>query len=108
MNNILNATITGKNSYLTWFVWKIKTVAAKVELETEQNKIVKLQTHGLSYFLGKYFFGDCNFQNIFVYQSPFSALELKRTKLLITFSVGNQRGYIILNFIHSMLLSCIE
>ena len=54
MNNILNATITGKNSYLTWFVWKIKTVAAKVELETEQNKIVKLQTHGLSYFLGKY------------------------------------------------------
>ena len=37
---------------------EIKTFPAKAELKAEQDKIVKLETHGLSYFLDKKFFGD--------------------------------------------------
>ena len=31
---------------------EIKTLATKAELKAEQDKIVKLETHDLSYFLG--------------------------------------------------------
>ena len=34
---------------------EIKTLAAKGKLKSEQDKIVKLQAHDLSYFLGKFF-----------------------------------------------------
>ena len=34
---------------------EIKTLATKAELKAEQDKIVKLETHDLSYFLGKNF-----------------------------------------------------
>ena len=34
---------------------KLATVAIKAELKAKQNKIVKLQTRDLSYFLGKIF-----------------------------------------------------
>ena len=33
----------------------MKTLATKVELKAEQDKIVKLETHDLSYLLGKIF-----------------------------------------------------
>ena len=72
----------------------------------EQDEIVKLQTLDLSYFLGQNFFGDDGFQNMFVYQPALSMLELKRTRALIKFSFGNQRGYILLNLSHYILLSC--
>ena len=39
-------------------------LGTKVELKAEQDKIVKLQTHDLSYFLGKIFFGDDGSQNM--------------------------------------------
>ena len=34
---------------------KLETLAMKVELKAEEDKIVKLQTHDLSYLLGKHF-----------------------------------------------------
>ena len=51
----------------------------KAELIAEQDKIVKLRTHDLS-FLGKSFLGDDGFQNMFVYQPTLRMLELKKDK----------------------------
>ena len=42
---------------------KLATLAIKVELKAEQDKIVKLQTYDYSYFFGKIFFGEDSFQN---------------------------------------------
>ena len=52
------------------FSFKHKTcnISNKTELKAEQEKIVKLQTHNLSYFLGKNVFGDDRFQNMSVHQ----------------------------------------
>ena len=47
---------------------KLSTLARKVELKAEQDKIVSMQTHNLSFFLGYTFFGDDGFQNMFVCQ----------------------------------------
>ena len=47
---------------------KLSTLARKVELKAEQDKIVRTQTHNLSFFLGYTFFGDDGFQNMFVCQ----------------------------------------
>ena len=41
---------------------------------------MKLQTHDLSYFLCKKFFGDDGSQNRFVYQLILDTLELKKDK----------------------------
>ena len=38
------------------FITKLSTLATKAELKAEQDKIVKLQTFDLSYFLSKTFF----------------------------------------------------
>ena len=59
---------------------EIKTLATKAELKAEQDKIVKLKTHDLSYILGKNFLGDDGSQNMFVYQPTLSTLELKKTQ----------------------------
>ena len=59
---------------------QIGTLATKAELKPEQDKILKLQTHDLSYFLGKNFFGDDGSQNMFVCQPIFSLLQLQRDK----------------------------
>ena len=53
---------------------KLKTSATKAELKAEQDQMVKLQSHLLSYFLGKNFCDDVGFQNMFVYQPRFSML----------------------------------
>ena len=39
-----------------------------------EKKIEKLQTFHLSYFLGKHFFGDDGFQNMFAHEPTFSTL----------------------------------
>ena len=39
-----------------------------------EEKIEKLQTFHLSYFLGKHFFGDDGFQNMFAHEPTFSTL----------------------------------
>ena len=57
---------------------KLGTLATKPKLKVEQDKIVKLQTCDLSYFLGESFFGDYGFQNIFVYQPSLRTLQLKK------------------------------
>ena len=67
-NDILDAKIipkklvneSGLNEKIKTLATKeeIKTLATKAELKTEKDKIVKLETHDLSYFLGKTFFGD--------------------------------------------------
>ena len=56
---------------------KVATLATKAELKADQDKIVKLETNDLNYFLGKNFFGDDGSQNMFVYQPTFNMLELK-------------------------------
>ena len=45
---------------------KIETLATKAELNAEQDKLVKLETYDLNYFLGKIFVGDDGYKNIFV------------------------------------------
>ena len=84
---------------------RFKTLAKKAELEAEQDKIVKLQTHDLSYFLDRIFFGDDCFQNMFVYQLTFNTLQLKKTRELIMLLVGNHKVYLNLSFFHYMVLS---
>ena len=76
---------------------KTKSKATKAELKLEQNKIVELQTHDLSYFHG--------FQNIFVYQPIFNILNLKKAKALIMLLVRNQEVCLNLNFFCYMMLS---
>ena len=84
---------------------EIKTLATKVELKAEQDKIVKLETHDLSYFLGKNFLGDDSFQNMFVYQIALSTLASKKEESQIIFLAGNQKGCVLLNLSHYILLS---
>lgn len=71
---------------------KLPTLASKAELKTEQGKIKKVQTHDLSFFLGKDLFHDDGFQKMFVYHPTLDMLELKKARLLIILSVGNQSG----------------
>ena len=39
--------------------------------------MVKLQTHDLTYFLGKNFLDNDGFQNMFVYQPTFNVMDFK-------------------------------
>ena len=54
---------------------KVVTLAAKAELNAEEDKVIKLKTYDLIHFLGKIFFGDDGFQNMFVYQPTFNPLD---------------------------------
>ena len=47
---------------------KLATLATKAELQAKQNKIVKLQTRDLSYFLGKIFLVMIIFKILFINQ----------------------------------------
>ena len=85
----------------------IKTLATKSKLKAEQDKIVKLQEFDSSYFIGNFLFGNDGFQNMFVYQPALSMLELK-TRATTMLLVGNQKGYILLNLHHYILLSCVK
>ena len=42
---------------------------------------------------------------MFVYQPASDTLELKKTRILIMFLVRNQKGYVLLNLSHYILLS---
>ena len=52
----------------------------KQRANKNKEKIEKLQTFDLSYFLGKNSFDDDGFQNMFVYQPKLNTLELKEYK----------------------------
>ena len=47
---------------------KVATLATKVKLKTEQNKIIKLQGFGSSYFRGNSHFEDASTQNYLLLQ----------------------------------------
>ena len=60
---------------------KLATLATKLKLKIEQNKIVKTEALDSGYFYGKNFFGDGSVQNMFVYQPTVNMLELKKEKV---------------------------
>ena len=45
---------------------KTKRLATKADLNAQQDKLVQLKTHNLSYFLRKKFFDDDGFQIMFL------------------------------------------
>ena len=73
LGNNSNISNLVKSSYLNT---KISTLATKAEIKGK-DKIMKLQTHDLSCFLGKNVFCD-GFQDIFDYQPTPDTLELKK------------------------------
>ena len=95
-------TKTDFNNKLTGFRKRI-TLSKTKHLEV-QKKLNSLITNDYNFFLGRNCF-TCNggFQSTFVYRPTLDTLELK--KALITFLVGNQREYLILNLNHYILLS---
>ena len=48
---------------------EIKTLATKAKLKAEQDKIVKLQTHDLSLFIGQSYFVNNGSQNYLIFKS---------------------------------------
>lgn len=59
-----------------------------------KEKIQKLATFDLSYFLGKTFLDDDGFKNKFAYQPTFNMLQLKKDKSTERWKyVGNQKNY---------------
>ena len=59
---------------------KLAALATKAELNAEQDKIVKLQTHDLScFFVNNFFGGDC-FHNVFIFLQTLDMLELKKSQ----------------------------
>ena len=69
---------------------------------------MKLQMDDLSNFLGKSFFGDDGFRNIFVYQPTLDTSEIKKKiRVLIMILVRNQTEYLPLNLSNYIILSYI-
>ena len=61
----------------SWIKHRTLKLATKVEWKAEQDKIVKLQTHDLSFLLGKRIFGDDGLHIIFAYQQKLDTFRLK-------------------------------
>ena len=59
---------------------KIKTLAKKEELNTEQDELVKVEKYDLSYFLSKKLLHIGDFPKMFVYQATLSTLQLQKDK----------------------------
>ena len=97
---------TDFNNKLTSFNKRVTT--NKIKHSKIQKKLNSLITKDYKFSLGKiYFTSNDGSQNTFIYQPTLDALDLKKTKVLIMFLVGNQRSYIILNTSHYILLSCL-
>ena len=85
-----------------------KVTLIKLNYLEVQRNFNSLKTKDYNFFLGRiYFTSNDGSQNTFVYQPTLDTLELKKTKVLIMFLVGNQMEYIILNLSHYILLSYI-
>ena len=83
-------------------------ISNKTEHLEIQKKLHSLITRDYNFFLGRiYFTGNDGSQNTFFCQPTLDTLEIKKTKSLIMFLLGNQRGYLILNLNHYILLSYI-
>ena len=87
-NNMLNAKIKvkelvnksdisefKKNTYLNE---NIEILATKAELKAEQDKLIKLQIHDLSYFLRRNVLDVDGFQNMLVYQTNILYIRVKK------------------------------
>ena len=71
-------------------------------------KLNILTTKDYNFFLSRiYFTSNDGSQNTFVYQPTLNTLELKKSKTMIIFLVGNQRDYTLLNLNHYIFLSYI-
>ena len=83
-----------------------KTISNKTKhVEVEKKLTI---TKDYNFFLSKVCFtSNDRSQNTFAYQRTLNKLELKKTKLLIMFLVGNQNQYKVVNIIHNILLSYI-
>ena len=69
------------------------TVARKAELKAEQDKSMNFQAFDLIFFLGENFFGDENFQNMFVYQPTLNMLRVKTRALNMKLIRNQKRVY---------------
>ena len=56
---------------------KLATSATNVELKAEHDKMVKLQMHDLTSFLGKIILDNDGSQNMFIYQPTFNVIDFK-------------------------------
>ena len=87
------ATKTDFHNRLTSFIRKIASNKAKYL--NVQKKLNSLTTKNYNFFLGRiYFTSNDGSQYTFVLQQTLDTLELKKTKVLIMFLVGNQSEYI--------------
>ena len=85
-----------------------KITSNKTKYLQVQKKPNSLIAKDFMFFLGTiYFTSNDESHYTFVYQPTLDTLELKQTKVLITFLVGNQRECIILNLRHYRQLSYI-
>ena len=84
-----------------------KSDAYAVSQHTDKNKeeIEKPQTFDLTYFLGKTFFGDNGFQNMFVYQPTLNTFELKKDKRTEHFIGWKSKGLFKSKLFHYTVLS---
>ena len=102
-----------EKSGISDFIWnfhlnkKLSTLATKEESKDEQDKILKLQTHHLSYILGNNLSGNDGFQNMFVSQPKIDTLKLKKDKGTDYVLSWKSKGTL-LNLNHYMLHSCIK
>ena len=72
-----------------------------------KKKIEQLQIFELSYFLGKNYFGDDGFQNMFAYRKKLNKLVSKEGKGNEYVIACKSRGLYKQNFIDYIMLSCL-
>ena len=77
---------------------------AQNEMNKISNKVNITSTKHFFFFLGRIYFTS-DVKTMFVYQPASDTLELKKTRILIMFLVRNQKGYVLLNLSHYILLS---
>ena len=92
---------------LTSFKKFLKFTSTKrkyLEVQKKLSSLIKKKIFVLSRI---FFISNDGSENTFVYQPTLDTLKLKKTKVLITFLVGNQMEYIILTWWDYILLSYI-
>ena len=86
---------------------KIFTINKKSRFNCRAKSNFETANKSFKFFLGKNFFDESGFPDLFVYHPTHETLELKKTRALIMFLFGNKGGYILLNLSHYILLSYI-
>ena len=82
-------------------------MSVRSKMRKNEKKKEKLKISDLSYFLGKNFFGDDAFQNIFVYQPTFSKLGLKEGKRTEYIIAWKSKGLFKSRLNHYIQISCL-